>query len=31
MRTVRWKEILCLWWVSGHEVVVKAVVAEVAG
>jgi hypothetical protein len=31
MRTVRWKEILCLWWVSGHEVVVKAVVAEVEG
>src|SRR5512133_4054462 len=27
MRTVRWKEILCLWWVSGHEVVV----AEVEG
>jgi DDE superfamily endonuclease len=31
MRTVRWKEILCLWRVLGHEVVVKAVVAEVEG
>jgi hypothetical protein len=31
LRTVRWKEILCLWHVLGHEVVVKVVVAEVEG
>lgn len=31
MRTVRWKEVTCLWWVSGHQVTVKAVVAEVEG
>jgi len=30
-RQVRWKEVLCLWRVLGHDVVVKAVVAEVAG
>jgi hypothetical protein len=30
-RKVRWKEIICLWWVSGHEVLVKAVVAQVEG
>ena len=30
-RKVRWKEILCLWRVLGHDVVVKAVVAEVEG
>lgn len=30
-RVVRWKEVLCLWRVLGHEVVVKAVVAEVEG
>jgi hypothetical protein len=30
-RTVRWKEVWCLWRVLGHEVVVKAVVAEVEG
>jgi hypothetical protein len=30
-RTVRWKEVLCLWRVLGHDVVVKAVVAEVEG
>jgi hypothetical protein len=30
-RKVRWKEIVCLWWVSGHEVRVKAVVAKVEG
>jgi len=31
MRKVRWKEVLCLWRVSGHDVVVKALVAEVEG
>jgi hypothetical protein len=31
MREVRWKEVLCLWRVSGHDVVVKALVAEVEG
>src|SRR5262249_49355241 len=31
MRRVRWKEIVCLWRVLGHEVPVKAVVVEVEG
>jgi hypothetical protein len=30
-RHVRWKEVLCLWRVLGHDVVVKVVVAEVEG
>jgi hypothetical protein len=30
-RRVRWKEIVCLWRVLGHELPVKAVVAEVEG
>jgi hypothetical protein len=30
-RQVRWKERVCLWRVLGHELPVKAVVAEVAG
>ena len=30
-RKVRWKEIVCLWRVVGHEVPVKAVVAKVEG
>jgi len=30
-RKVRWKELVCLWRVAGHEVKVKAVVAEVEG
>jgi hypothetical protein len=30
-RTVRWKEVVCLWRVAGHEVPVKAVVAKVEG
>jgi hypothetical protein len=30
-RKVHWKEIVCLWWVAGHEVPVKAVVAKVEG
>jgi hypothetical protein len=30
-RHVRWKEVICLWRVLGHEVTVKAVVAEVEG
>lgn len=30
-RKVRWKEIICLWKVLGHDVRVKAVVAEVEG
>lgn len=30
-RRVRWKEIICLWRVLGHELPVKAVVAEVEG
>jgi hypothetical protein len=28
---VLWKEVVCLWRVSGHEVPVKAVVAQVEG
>lgn len=31
VRGVRYKEVLCLWQVLGHDVVVKAVVAEVEG
>src|SRR5947209_14074224 len=31
VRKVRWKEVVCLWRVLGHEVPVKAVVAEVEG
>jgi hypothetical protein len=31
VRKVRWKEIVCLWRVAGHDVPVKAVVAKVAG
>ena len=30
-RKVRWKEVVCLWRVLGHEVPVKAVVARVEG
>jgi hypothetical protein len=30
-RKVRWKEVVCLWRVLGHEVPVKAVVAHVEG
>jgi len=30
-RIVRWKEVVCLWRVTGHDVPVKAVVAEVEG
>ena len=30
-RKVRWKEIVCVWRVSGHDVPVKAVVAKVEG
>src|SRR6185437_5480212 len=30
-RTVRWKEVVCLWRVAGPDVSVKAVVAEVDG
>jgi hypothetical protein len=30
-RNVRWEEVICLWRVLGHEVPVKAVVAEVEG
>ena len=30
-RKVRWKEVVCLWHVAGHEVPVKAVVANVEG
>ncbi len=30
-RTVRWKEVVCLWRVPGHDVPVKAVVARVEG
>jgi hypothetical protein len=30
-RKVRWKEVVCLWRVAGHEVPVKAVVAKVEG
>jgi len=31
VRRVRWKEVVCLWRVLGHDVTVKAVVAEVEG
>ena len=31
MRKVRWKEVVCLWRVLGHDVPVKAVVAQVEG
>jgi hypothetical protein len=31
LRTVRYKEVVCLWHVLGHDVPVKAVVAEVEG
>jgi hypothetical protein len=31
MRKVRWKELVCLWRVLGHEVPVKVVVAKVQG
>jgi hypothetical protein len=31
VRRVRWKEVVCLWRVLGHEVPVKAVVAKVEG
>lgn len=31
LRQVRWKEVVCLWRVLGHEVPVKVVVAEVEG
>ena len=30
-RNVRWKEVVCLWRVLGHDVTVKAVVARVEG
>jgi hypothetical protein len=30
-RRVQWKEVVCLWRVSGHDVLVKAVVARVEG
>jgi hypothetical protein len=30
-RWVRWKEMLCQWRVTGHDVIVKAIVAEVEG
>ena len=30
-RTIRWKEIVCLWRVLGWEVPVKAIVASVEG
>jgi len=30
-RKVRWKEVVCLWRVLGHEVPVKAIVAQVEG
>jgi DDE superfamily endonuclease len=30
-RKVRWKEVICRWRVSGHDVPVKAVVAQVEG
>jgi hypothetical protein len=30
-RKVRWKEVVCLWRVLGHDVLVKAVVAQVEG
>lgn len=31
LRSVRWKEVICLWHVLGYEVPVKAMVAEVEG
>ena len=31
LRKVRWKEVVCLWWVAGPEVPVKAVVTKVEG
>jgi hypothetical protein len=31
VRQVRWKEVICLWRVLGHQTPVKAVVAEVEG
>jgi hypothetical protein len=31
VRRVRWKEVICLWSVAGHEIPVKAVVAKVEG
>jgi hypothetical protein len=31
LRQVRWKEVVCLWWVMGPDKPVKAVVAEVEG
>ena len=31
LRRIRWKEVVCLWRVSGHDVPVKAIVAEVEG
>jgi hypothetical protein len=31
VRPVRWKEVVCLWGVLGHQTPVKAVVAEVEG
>jgi hypothetical protein len=31
MRRIRWKEVICLWRVLGHEVPVQAIVAEVEG
>jgi DDE superfamily endonuclease len=31
VRRVRWKEVICLWRVLGHELPIKAVVAEVEG
>jgi hypothetical protein len=31
VRKVRWKEVVCLWRVLGHDVIVKATVAEVEG
>jgi len=30
-RKVRYKEVVCRWWVSGHDMPVKAVVAQVEG
>jgi DDE superfamily endonuclease len=31
LRSIRWKEVVCLWRVLGHEVPVKALVASVEG
>jgi hypothetical protein len=31
VRKVRWKEVICLWRVAGHDVPVKVVVAQVEG